>query len=347
MKAAFIERPGTIYLDDVPVPACGAHEVLINIKEVGICGSDLHYFQDGRIGDHVIRGPHILGHECAGVVVEAGREVKALRKGDRVAVEPGVPCFSCSACLSGRYNLCDSVHFIGAPPYHGAFREYLAHDARFVFPLPESVSFAQGAMAEPLAVAWHTVRMVGLSPGQTVLIVGSGPIGFSCLEMARVAGAASVIVAEPQAHRRKTAHALGADLTIDPAREDLLEAIREHTGGRLCDCALEASGTAPGVASAIEAVRRGGSVAFVGMGGATVEIPHAQVLKKEATVQGIYRYANAYPPVLGLLASGRLQASPWISHRLPLERIQQAMEMSADPKVEKLKMIMTTDGSAD
>jgi L-iditol 2-dehydrogenase len=226
MKAAFIEKPGRVYIEEVPVPRCGDHEVLIKVKEVGICGSDLHYFQDGRIGDHVIREPHILGHECSGVVAEAGREVKHLKPGERVAIEPGVPCFSCSACLSGRYNLCDSVHFIGAPPYPGAFREYLAHDARFVFPLPESVSFTQGAMAEPLAVAYHAVRMAGLHPGQAVLIVGAGPIGFSCLEVVRVAGAAAVLVSEPQAHRRRTAESMGADLTLDPSGGSVLEAVK-------------------------------------------------------------------------------------------------------------------------
>ena len=343
MRAAFIEKPGTIRLEEVPVPECRDHEVLINVKEVGICGSDLHYFEHGRIGDHVIREPHILGHECSGFVVEVGREVRHLRTGDRVAVEPGVPCFACSACRTGHYNLCDSVRFLGAPPCHGAFREYLAHDGRFVYALPDGVSFSQGAMVEPLAVAYHAVRTAGVLPGQTVLIVGCGPIGFSCLEVLQVAGAAAVIVSEPQEHRRRTAEAMGASLVIDPQREDVREAVREATSGRLCDCALEASGTAAGVLQGIESVRRGGSVALIGMGESTMSMPHAQILKKQASLHGVYRYANAYPPVLSLLEAGRLQGSAWISHRLGLERIQEAMEMSGNGTVDKLKMIITTE----
>jgi L-iditol 2-dehydrogenase len=178
-----------------------------------------------------------------------------------------------------------------------------------------------------------------------VLILGSGPIGFSCLEVVKVAGAAKVIVSEPQQHRREVAEALGADKAVDPLHEDVVETVSELTDGRLCDCVIEASGDAAGIATAVEVVRRGGRVSFVGMGNPGAGIPHAQVLKKEAMIQGVYRYANAYPPVLSLLAAGKLDSTRWISHRLPLTRIQEAMEMSADPSVRKLKMIITTAGN--
>ena len=193
MKAAYLRKAGELYVaTDVPMPTCTDDSVLINVKEIGVCGSDLHYYAEGRIGDHVVTEPHILGHEAAGIVVEAGRNVRGFTKGDRVSIEPGVPCMSCPVCREGRYNLCESVRFYGAPPYPGMFREYLAHDPRFLVRLPDRVTTTQGALVEPLAVGRNAVRKAAVRPGETVLITGAGPIGFSCIEMARVAGAGRI-----------------------------------------------------------------------------------------------------------------------------------------------------------
>jgi L-iditol 2-dehydrogenase len=343
MKAAFLKAPGDLYVDGgVPTPECTDDTVLINVKEIGVCGSDLHYYAEGRIGDHVVTEPHILGHEAAGVVVEVGRNVRGLRRGDRVAIEPGVPCMSCELCREGRYNLCESVHFSGAPPYPGMFREYLTHDPRFLYVLPENVSFTQGALAEPLAVAHNAVVKAGVRPGDTVLVTGTGPIGFSCIEMARVAGAARIIVSEPLAFRRSVALALGADVAVDPVAENLLESVHEITGGRLCDCAFEASGTEPAIVDAIRCIRKGGTTVFVGMGKASASVPHAEILKKEAVIFGVYRYVNDFKPVIDLLAGGRLKPESWVSHRFPLDAIVQAIVTAGDPKVDTLKVVVTT-----
>ena len=343
MKAAFLRKPRDMYVNnDVAVPSCTTDTVLINVKEIGVCGSDLHYYADGRIGDHVVTAPHILGHEAAGVVVEVGRNIRGLRVGDRVAIEPGVPCMSCTLCREGRYNLCEEVHFSGAPPYPGMFREYLTHDARFLYVLPENVSFTQGALAEPLAVAHNAVLKAGVHPGDTVLITGCGPIGFSCVEMARVAGAAQIIVSEPVAFRRSTALTLGATTDVDPLHESLLERVREITKGRLCDCVVEASGAEAPILDAIRCLKRGGRTVFVGMGKATAQLPHAEIVKKEAVIFGVYRYVNDFKPVIDLLAGGRLKAESWVSHRFPLDAVVQAIETAGNPSINTLKVVVVT-----
>ena len=343
MKAAYLRKAGDLYVDfGVPTPACTKDSVLINVKEIGVCGSDLHYYAEGRIGDHVVTEPHILGHEAAGVIVEVGSSVQGFHRGGRVAIEPGVPCMSCALCREGRYNLCDFVQFSGAPPYPGMFREYLSHDPRFLHLLPENVSFTQGALVEPLAVAHNAISKAGVRPGDTVLVTGAGPIGFSCIEMARVAGASRVIVSDPVAFRRSVALTLGADVGVDPVGETLLERVREITGGRLCDCVLEASGVGPSIIDAIRCVRKGGKTAFVGMGKASTVIPHAEILRKEAVIFGVYRYANDFKPVIDLLAAGRLKAESWVSHRFPLDAIVEAFRIAGDPAVDKLKVVITT-----
>jgi L-iditol 2-dehydrogenase len=342
MKAAFLTKPGEMTVEEVARPDCPAGMVLIHVKEIGICGSDLHYFNEGRIGDHVVTSPHILGHEAAGIVVETGADVRGFSAGDRVSIEPGVPCLSCVPCREGRYNLCVDVHFTGAPPYHGMFRELIAHDPRFVYRIPDHVSFTQAALAEPLAVAHNAVRRAGLVPGQTALVIGAGPIGFSCIEMARVAGASRVIASEPLAFRRAVALKVGADVACDPAAGPLPDLVRELTGGKMFDCVFEASGSENGIADAIRCVSRGGRVVYVGMGKPMVAIPHAELLKREATVCGVYRYVNDFGPVIALLSAGKIDAETWVSHRFPLGRIRDAIAVANDPAADKLKVMVTT-----
>jgi L-iditol 2-dehydrogenase len=346
MKAAFLRRAGELYLDEVPVPRRGEGEALVRVVEIGICGSDLHYFSAGRIGDHVVTEPHVLGHEASGVVVELGRGVSGLAVGDRVSIEPGIPCMSCEHCRQGRYNLCAEVRFSGAPPHQGMFREFLVHCASFLHKLPDSVSFTQGALVEPLAVAHNAMRKAGVVPGDSVLITGAGPIGLSCVEMAFVSGASRIIVSDLKEHRRDCAISLGAGLALDPSRDGpaggLAAAVAEATGGRMVDCVIEASGGEGAIADSIRCVRKGGSVVFVGMGGERQCIPHAEILRKEAVVHGVYRYANDFRPVIDLLASGRLRGEPWVSHRYPLAGIAEAFATARDPAGDAVKVVVYT-----
>jgi len=342
MKAAFLRKAGDLVVEEVPLPVCTADELLIKVREVGICGSDLHYFNEGRIGDHVVKAPHILGHEASGVVTEVGSRVAGFSVGDRVSIEPGVPCGSCGLCREGRYNLCEQVRFTGAPPFHGMFREYLCHDPRWVYRVPDHVSFTEAALAEPLAVAHNAVHKARLLPGETALVIGAGPIGFSCIEMARAAGASIVIASEPLAFRREVALRVGADKVFDPASGSLPEFVREATGARMCDCVLEASAADTAIADAVRCVRRGGRVVYVGMGKPMAAIPHAELLKKEAVISGVYRYVNDFRPVIELLAAGRLHPETWVSHTLPLAKIGEAIAIANDPARDKLKVMVTT-----
>ncbi len=342
MKAAFLEKPGKIVIQEIPAPGCGDEQVLIRIREIGLCGSDLHYFKDGRIGDHLVRQPHVLGHESSGEVVEVGKNVKQLRPGDRVSIEPGVPCLSCEHCREGHYNLCTGVRFLGVPHFMGAFREYIAYDPRFVYGVPDGVSFTAAALVEPLAVGYNATQKCGVTPGGSVLILGAGAIGMSCLEMARQMGAATIIVSDPLEHKLAIARRIGATHGFNPDREDLVEKVREVSGGRMVDCAIEASGTPQSVRQSILAIRKGGRVALVGMGMDKVEVPHTEILKKEAVIAGVYRYRNQYRPVIELLKAGRLRVEEWATHRFPLERLQEAMEAANDPSVPKVKIMIVT-----
>jgi L-iditol 2-dehydrogenase len=341
MKAAFLDKPHSLRVEEAARPGCPDDRVLINVREIGLCGSDLHYFNDGRIGDHVVTVPHILGHEASGVVVEVGRAVGGFSPGDRVSIEPGVPCMACPQCREGRYNLCVDVQFTGAPPYQGLFCEFHAHDPRFVYRIPDHVSFTQAALAEPLAVAHNALRRAGLVPGETALVIGAGPIGFSCIEMARIAGAATVMAVEPLAHRREVALRIGADHALDPGAGSLPEMVAALTGGRMCDCVFEASGSEAGIAAALRCVRRGGRVVYIGMGREMVSMPHAEILRREATVLGVYRYANDFRPVIALLSAGKIDAKAWVSHRFPLARVAEAFGLANDPGAGALKVMVT------
>lgn len=249
---------------------------------------------------------------------------------------------SCDHCREGHYNLCTDVAFTGAPPHQGLFCEFHAHDPRFVYHIPPHVTFTQAALAEPLSVAHNALRRSRLVPGETAMVIGAGPIGFSCIEMARIAGAASTIVAEPVVNRRDVALRLGADAALDPAGGDLSQHVAELTAGRMCDCVFEASGSESGIVEALRCVRRGGRVVFIGMGKPMASIPHSEILKREVTISGIYRYVNDFRPVIALLSAGRIDVEAWVSHRFRLDQIREAFVQANDPASGSLKVMVTT-----
>ena len=316
MMAAFLDKPGHLYLEQVPVPECGEAEVLIRVHEVGICGSDLHYYKEGRVGDNVVRLPRTSwGTSARGSSCRAsGVPGTWPPPGDRVTVEPGLPCLACPRCLEGRYNLCPQVRFLGAPPNPGAFRELLADDARFVYRLPDSVSFTAGALAEPLAVGYNAAQTAESRRADRVIVLGAGAIGLSCLEMARPPGLPPSWSASCRRASWPSPGARGVP-QINPRPRRPGRQVRVATGGRLVDCAIEASGS-PHRPTPSVPLRKGGRVALVGLG--LAEVPHAEILKKEAVIAGVYRYANQYRPVIELLKpaactwrSGPPTASRW------------------------------------
>ncbi|MBI2000734.1 MAG: NAD(P)-dependent alcohol dehydrogenase [candidate division NC10 bacterium] len=341
MKAAVLQRPGEIRVEQMRIPEPGPGEVLVRVRAVGVCGSDVHYYKEGRIGRYVVEKPLILGHESAGEVVALGSGVSHISVGGRVAVEPGVPCRRCGYCKGGRYNLCADVTFMATPPVDGAFAEYIAWPADFVYPLAENLGYAEGALMEPLAVGMHAVRRARLVPGWTVLILGGGPIGQMALLAARAAGAGRIILTDLEDRRLDVASRLGADVTINPGRASVSDAVSAATDEEGPDLVIEAAGTAATVRQSIELVRRGGTVVWIGLPSQDpCEVSALQAIDKEVDILGIFRYANVYPDAIRLAASGKINLAPLVTHRFPLEEARQALDTVAEQKSSAVKVLV-------
>ena len=235
MKTAVMTAIGKMELTERPIPSPAPGEVLVKVEYVGICGSDLHYFESGRIGDYVVKPPFVLGHEAGGVVVETGEGVTDLAPGDRVALEPGKTCGHCEHCKEGRYNLCENVIFFATPPVDGVFQEYVAHEAGLCFKIPDQMSTMEAALIEPLAVGLHAAGQGGACLGQTAVVTGAGCIGLCCLLSLRAMGVSRIIVVDVMKKRLDKAMELGADYVINGKEEDTAARILELTDGRGAD----------------------------------------------------------------------------------------------------------------
>jgi len=339
MKAAVLVHPGEIRFEDRPIPAPGPDEALVRIRSVGVCGSDVHFYREGRIGSFVVRDPLVLGHESAGDVAEVGKNVKGLNAGDRVAVEPGWPCRKCAYCKRGDYHLCLDVVFLGTPPMDGTFVEYLLAPSDFVFPLPDNVDFDDGAMVEPMTVGVHACHQGKVRAGQTVAVLGAGPIGLSCLMAARGLGALAVLVTDVDEFRLDRARRLGAAATINVEKEDAVARVRELTGGHGPDVVLEAAGSVPATQSTIEMVRRGGTIVLVGFTTEPqVPVDLVSLMLKEAEIRAVFRYVNEYPLALALVASGKAPVKEMITHHYSFDQVQEALGSAGEAK--KIKAVV-------
>jgi L-iditol 2-dehydrogenase len=329
MDAAVLHGIHDLRVETVPAPKHpGPHDVLIAIRAVGLCGSDVHYWHEGRIGPFVVTKPIILGHECSGEVVEVGEHVRHLRRGDRVAIEPGVPCRRCAYCVTGRYNLCDQMRFFATPPIDGALAQIVEHPADLSFKMPESMTYDEGAMLEPLSVGIYACRRGGVQPGKSVLIVGAGPVGLLCLLAAQAAGASRILAIDLKDDRLAKAEDLGAAYTFRGDAPDLSERLEHATNGDGIDIVLECSGAPSAVRRSVDLVRRGGTVVWVGMGPESFEFPTLTVGMKELDVKGLFRYAHTWPTAIELVSSGRIDVKPLITHRFPLSDVVQAFELT-------------------
>ncbi|KAK3098620.1 hypothetical protein FSP39_021283, partial [Pinctada imbricata] len=302
-------------------------EVQLSMQDVGICGSDVHYWKHGRIGDFIVNEPMILGHEASGVVSKLGQGVTSLKVGDRVAIEPGVPCRACSDCKRGRYNLCPDMKFCATPPIHGNLARYYVHKADFCFKLPDHVSTEEGAFLEPLSVGVHACRRAGVSLGSRVLICGAGPIGLVNLLAAKAAGASDVCITDINQSRLDVAKSMGATYTVmvKGSPENMRDLI-EETMGEQPEITIECSGAPPSIQTAILSTRSGGCVVLVGLGPAEVTLPIVNAAVREVDIRGIFRYANCYPTALAMIASGKVDVKPLITHRFKLEDSVKAFE---------------------
>lgn len=315
MRAARLHAPGTICLhaEDEPVAAPG--EEIVRVTAVGLCGSDLHWYREGSIGDATLAAPLVLGHEMAGVI-EGGP-----RHGMRVAVDPAVPCGRCDVCASGWRNLCPTVRFAGHGSVDGGLRELISWPSQLLHPLPREVDGVLGALLEPLGVALHAVDLAHIRLGATVAVVGCGPIGLCVAAAARLAGASQVIAVEPLAHRRHAAMTFGADAAIDPA---------DAMGDEVADVAIDAAGTQAAVDLAVRLVRPGGRVVLAGIPDEDRTTFHASTARRKGLTLALVRRMNeAYPRAIRLARTGRIPLDALTSHRFVLAQTGAAFRVAA------------------
>jgi L-iditol 2-dehydrogenase len=345
MKAARLYAPGDIRIEELAEPGPpGPGEVLLAVTAVGICGSDLHYYREGELGGLVPEEPLILGHEFAGRVQALGPGV-SIPVGTRVAVEPGRSCGRCEACLEGHPNLCPSILFCGSPPVDGALRERMLYPAPLLFPLPESVSDAEGAALEPLGIGLHALSLARLEPGRTAAVLGGGSIGLMLAQLCRLAGATEVIVSEPVSHRREAALRLGATAVLDPADGPVGTAVRQLTDGRGVDVAFEAAGAPETPGEAAEAARPGGHVVLVGIpSDDRLVLSHAVARRKGLTIRFARRMKHTYPRALALVTSGLLDLSLLLTHHFPLTSASEAFRVADSYAEGALKVTIQVNG---
>ncbi|RLI37038.1 NAD(P)-dependent alcohol dehydrogenase [Candidatus Bathyarchaeota archaeon] len=327
MKVAVLHKALDMRIEEMDIPEIGPGEVLVRIRSVGICGSDVHYYLHGRIGSFVVRKPIILGHECSGDIVEVGEKVENLKVGQRVTIEPGFVCGKCRYCREGRYNLCRKVRFYGTPPDNGAFAEYVSAPAENAYPIPDNMSYEEGAMIEPLAVGMMAAKRGSVTVHDRVAILGAGPIGQMVLQAVKAHGVLEAYITDVVDYRLEYAERLGADVTINPEREDVVGRILNLTGGEGADVVIDASGAPQAVRQAFEAVRPGGRIVLVGMYPfISFEVPLLLTVMKEIDVLGVFRYANVFHDAIRCVSSGRVDVKSLITHRFPLDRIVEGFE---------------------
>lgn len=339
---AVLKKKGDLQLEERPIPKPGKGEVLLAVKSVGICGSDVHYWTQGYIGDFVLKAPMIMGHESSGEVVGVGEGVVNLKIGDRVAVEPGVPCQTCSYCKGGRYNLCLDMKFCATPPIDGSLANYYVHPADFCYKLPDHVTFDEGALLEPLSVGVHACQRAGVSLGSKVLICGAGPIGLVCLLTAKACGASTIAITDIDSGRLEVAKQLGATYTIRVNTRDCRELANQISEIMGCqpDKTIECSGAQPAITTGIFATRSGGVMVLIGLGAPEIMLPIVDASVREVDIRGIFRYCNCYPVALEMISSGAVDVKPLITHSYNLHQTIDAFERAKTGEGGAIKVII-------
>jgi L-iditol 2-dehydrogenase len=323
MRAAILTKPETIELGSMAIPTLDPDQVLVQVEAVGVCGSDVHFYEHGRIGSMIVESPLVLGHELSGTIVQVGSNVSADRVGKRVAVEPQRPCTKCEYCQAGKYNLCLNIEFYAAPPIDGAFCEFVKIQDHFAFEIPDSVSFNAAALMEPLSVAIWTMKKANMKAGDRVLIAGAGPIGLIVAQTAQAMGAASVTITDVSPQRLEFALAHGADKAIDITKDNL--------DGIEADVFVDASGNAKAVYDGISHLAAAGYAVLVGMGADDMMLPVAYIQNKEITVTGIFRYTNTWPEAIELVASGKVDLDCIVTSEFGLAEVEKALNAGKIP----------------
>lgn len=341
MTAAVMNEVGKLVFEERPLPLIGDDDALVRIGYVGVCGSDMALFANGYIGESIVDGPMVLGHEASGTVVAVGKSVTNVKPGDRVALEPGVPCLRCEFCKAGKYNLCPDVYFWASLPVkEGAFQEYVRHPAVFCFPLPENVSLIEGALIEPLAVGFHAVMQSEAKLGSSAVVLGAGCIGLVTMLTLKAAGVRDVVVVDVVENRLEVARRLGAATANARSPEGLFAELSElFPSGP--DYVFETAGNTVTMDQAIRIVKRGGTITFVGYtknGRADLNVN--LLIDKEITIKSVFRYRNIYPRAIAAVSSGAIPLAEIASDIFPFSEIQTGVDHAVHNKSEVTKCVI-------
>ena len=330
MRTSYLMKQGEISLTTSATPLVEHDQVLVQVAAVGVCGSDVHYYQHGKIGPYEVKQPLILGHELSGVITAVGQDVDPSRIGQRVAVEPQRPCGKCEQCTSGRYNLCPEMIFFATPPVDGAFCEYVAIQSKFAYEIPDSVSFNAAALIEPLSVAIWALQRAEIKHGSTVLIAGAGPIGVIVAQAAKAMGATEITITDISEDRLEFALKHGATSAINVSNDNL--------DGVEVDIFIDASGSGPAVYAGIKAVGPAGYAILVGMGNDDVLLPVSHIQNNEIWVSGVFRYINTWPLGIQMVASGQIDLDVVVTATFGLGEVDAALNNGKLPN--QLKAIV-------
>jgi len=339
MRALVLEKERSLALRDIDLPLdVGPRDVKIAVDTVGVCGSDVHYYTHGRIGSFIVKSPMVLGHEAAGTVVEIGKEVKSLKVGDRVCMEPGVPDMASRASRMGLYNVDPSVTFWATPPVHGCLTAYVVHPEAFTYKLPDNVSFAEGALVEPFAIGMQAASKAKIVPGDVAVVVGAGTIGIMVALAALAGGCARVIVTDLVQQKLDIVGRYPGVTTINGRTHKLAEEVAKLTDNWGADVVFEASGSPKAYDGIFTLVRPGGCLVLVGMPIDPVPFDVVAACVKEARIETIFRYANVHARAIELIASGKVDLKPLISSTFSFEQSIEAVERAASGRPGDVKL---------
>ncbi|MDD2971587.1 MAG: NAD(P)-dependent alcohol dehydrogenase [Lachnospiraceae bacterium] len=341
MKVAVMTDVMKMELTEREIPSPKKDEVLVKIEYVGVCGSDLHYFEAGGIGANMVEPPFVLGHEAGGVVVETGADVKDLKVGDKVALEPGKTCGKCEFCKTGRYNLCPDVIFFATPPIDGVFQEYVAHEAGLCFKIPDNMDTMEAALIEPLAVGFHAARQGNAHLGQAAVVTGAGCIGLVSMMAMKAMGVTKIIVVDVQQKRLEKALELGATDIINGKEQNTVEEVLRLTGGKGADLVIETAGTEITTRQAIQFAKKGSTIVLVGYSASgEMTLPMSLALDKELDFKTVFRYRHIYPVAIDAVASGKVNLKGIVTNEFPLDDIENAMVQSVKDKANIVKSVI-------
>ncbi len=342
-RGAFMRGLDKMIIKEIPKPSAGPGNVVVSLEYVGICGSDVHYYHNGRVGAYEVdlSQDYMLGHECAGTVVEVGDGVSNLKVGDRVALEPGVTDGTCEFCKAGKYNLCPNVEFLATPPYHGCNEEFIEHPAAYCFKLPENVSTMEGALIEPLSVGFHAANQGNVQVGDTCVILGGGCIGIMTMLSCKAHGAGKIIVSDLVEARLEKAKALGADYVLNGANCDVMREVMKLTDGKGADKVFETAGAPATITQTPFLAKRGGTVILVGLSvKPEINYNFAQVMDKELTIKSVFRYRNIYEKAIAAVAGGAINVKDVVTHEFEFEQIQEAYDEAVKNKTDLVKAVI-------